>query len=439
MHGGVKSTLTEVRSRYWIVKGRQFVRKMIFRCVKCRKHQARPYRPPPPPPLPSFRVQESQPFASTGVDFARPLFVKDVHSSTSGKVWICLYTCCTTRAVHLDLVPNMSAQAFIRSLKRFAARRGFPVRIVSDNAKTFKAASETIRDALESPETKQFYNSIQLKWNFNLERAPWWGGLFERMVQSAKRCLRKTIGSAKLTYDELLTALTVVEGILNSRPLTYISSDDVEEPLTPSHLLTGFRILNLPDPTLGDDSYLDEEPVVTQEILTRRMKHLRKTTDDFWRRWRSEYLNELREAHRYQQNKTVASAIRPGDVVIVHDSDLPKGLWKLGRVQDTIPGVDGQVRGALVKVVSNDKVITLRRPLQRLYPLEVPGASVETETAIADGVPAAPDKESQEQEECKRSQNNERRRSPVIPVDEIDRGEKHTREPKTISRYGLML
>jgi len=80
---------------------------------------------------------------------------------------------------------------------------------------------------------------------------------------------------------------------------------------------------------------LDEEPVVNQEILTRRMKHLRKSTDDFWRRWRSEYLNELREAHRYQQNKTAASAIKPGDVVIVHDPDVPRGLWKLGRVQDS--------------------------------------------------------------------------------------------------------
>ena len=169
---------------------------------------------------------------------------------------------------------------------------------MSDNAKTLKAASKTIRDALDSPETKQFYNSIQLKWNFNLERAPWWGGLFERMVQSTKKCLRKTIGSAKLTYDELLTALTEVEGILNSRLLTYISSDDVEEPLTPSHLLTGFRVLNLPDPTQGDDSYLDEELVVNQEILTRRMKHLRKSTDHFLRRWRSEYLNELHEAHQ---------------------------------------------------------------------------------------------------------------------------------------------
>ena len=118
------------------------------------------------------------------------------------------------------------------------------------------------------------------------------------MVQSTKKCLRKTSGSAKLTYDELLPALTEVEGILNSRPLTYISSDDVEEPLTPSHLLTGFRVLNLPDPTQGDNSYLDEELVVNQEILTRRMKHLRKSTDDFLRRWRSEYLNELHEAHQ---------------------------------------------------------------------------------------------------------------------------------------------
>ena len=395
MHSGVKSTLTEVRSRYWIVKGRQFVRKIIFRCVRCRKHQAKPYQPPPPPPLPSFRVQESQPFASTGVDFAGLLFVKDTPSSTSRKVWICLYTCCTTRAVHLDLVPDMSTQAFIRSFKRFAARRGFPIRIVSDNAKTFKAASKTIRDALESPETKQFYNSIQLKRNFNLERAPWWGGLFERMVQSTKKCLRKTIGSAKLTYDELLPALTEVEGILNSRLLTYISSDDVEEPLTPSHLLIGFRVLNLPDPTQGDDSYLDEELVVNQEILTRRMKHLRKSTDDFWRRWRSEYLNELREAHRYQQNKTATSAINPGDVVIVHDPDIPRGLWKLGRIQDILPG---QVRGTLVKAVTNDKVITLSRPIQRLCPLEVPGASVEIEAAIADGVLATPEKEPEEGE-----------------------------------------
>ena len=130
------------------------------------------------------------------------------------------------------------------------------------------------------------------------------------------------------------------------------------------------------------------------------MKHLRKSTDAFWRRWRSEKLNELREAHRYQQNKTATSAINPGDVVIVHDPDIPRGLCKLGRVQDILPG---QVRGTLVEAVTNDKVITLSRPLQRLCPLEVPGASVEIEAAIADGVSVTPEKEPEEREEVKSS------------------------------------
>ena len=141
--------------------------------MKCRRHQGKAYQPPPAPPLPPFRVKESQPFSNTGVDFAGPLYVKDASTSTSRKVWICLYTCCVTRAVHLDLVPDMTAQSFIRSLKRFASRRGFPIRIISDNAKTFKAAAKTIRATLESPEVLQYYCNMGMKWTFNLERAPW--------------------------------------------------------------------------------------------------------------------------------------------------------------------------------------------------------------------------------------------------------------------------
>ena len=73
------------------------------------------------------------------------------------------------------------------------------------------------------------------------------GGLFERMVRSMKRCLKKTIGGAKLTYEKLMTVTVEVEMILNSRPLSFVSSEDVDEPLTPSHLLHGRRLLNLPD------------------------------------------------------------------------------------------------------------------------------------------------------------------------------------------------
>ena len=217
MHGGEKTTLTELRSKYWIVRGRQFVRRILHQCVRCRRQHGKPYQPPPP----QFWVRESQPVSSTGVDFAGPLYIRGTTLSSSRKVWICLYTCCVTRAVHLELVPDMTAQAFIRSLKRLASRRGFPSRIVSDNAKTFKAAEKMIATVLESPEALRYYSDVKMKWNFNLERAPWWGGLFKRMVQSMKRCLRKTIGSARLTYDELTTALTEVEGILNSNTFTF--------------------------------------------------------------------------------------------------------------------------------------------------------------------------------------------------------------------------
>jgi len=109
---------------------------------------------------------------------------------------------------------------------------------VSDNGKTFKSSAKAIQAVLADPEVKQYSSMVGLQWHFNLEKAPWWGGMFERMVKSTKRCLRKAIGRAKLTYDELLTTLTEVQMILNSRPL-YISNDDIEEPLTPSHLILG--------------------------------------------------------------------------------------------------------------------------------------------------------------------------------------------------------
>ena len=157
----------------------------------------------------------------------------------NSKVWICLYTCCVVRAVHLDLVPDMTAEAFIRSFKCFTARKGFPQQLISDNGKTFKSAARTIRAVLNHPTVQQHFTKIGLEWSFNVEKAPWTGGIFERMVRSAKRCLKKTIGGAVLSYDELLTAVTEVEMILNSRPLSYVSTEDIEEPLTPSHSSEG--------------------------------------------------------------------------------------------------------------------------------------------------------------------------------------------------------
>ena len=135
LHNGVRETLSELRSTYWVIRGRQIIRKVIHGCVICRKFEGAPYKGVSAPPLPEFRVQESRPFQTTGVDFAGPLFVKTSDWSHPAKAWIILYTYYSTRAVHLNLVSDMTAETFLRSFRRFAARRGTPVRVISDNAK----------------------------------------------------------------------------------------------------------------------------------------------------------------------------------------------------------------------------------------------------------------------------------------------------------------
>ena len=193
-----------------MVGGRQFVKKLLHSCVTCRRYQGKPYSAPQAPPLPEFRVKEAPPFSFVGVDFAGPLFVRDTQASTSRKVWICIFTCCVIRAIHLEIVPDLTSQAFIRCFQRFNGRRGFPVRIISDNAKTFKAAAKDIEVVLQDPEVQRHFAGLNIKWTFNMERALWWDGVFDRMIQTTKRCLRKSIGSAKLTIDELLTAVVEI-------------------------------------------------------------------------------------------------------------------------------------------------------------------------------------------------------------------------------------
>ena len=126
------------------------------------------------------------------------MFVKTSDRSHPAKAWIILYTCYSTRAVHLDLVSDMTSKTFLRIFQRFAARRGTPVRVISDNAKTFKSVAASLANTPKSSEVRKFFSNIHIEWKFNLAKAPWQGGVFERMVKSAKRCLRKSIGKGCL-------------------------------------------------------------------------------------------------------------------------------------------------------------------------------------------------------------------------------------------------
>ena len=155
--------------------------------------------------MPEFRFKEGYPFSSTGVDFAGPLFVKTVFGREIqvSKVYICLFTCESTRAIHIELTPSLTTQAFIQCLRRFVARRGFPELIISNNAKTFKAAATQLRRIFIDPDIMSFLLKRKIQWKFNLEESPMVGGFFERMIKSTKR-LKKTLGRARLTYEELL-------------------------------------------------------------------------------------------------------------------------------------------------------------------------------------------------------------------------------------------
>ena len=255
---------------------------------------------------------------------------------------------------------------------------------MSDNAKTFKTAARFLSSIFELPEVQRFLLNHKVKWKFNLERAPWWGGFFERMVRCVKRCLKKILKNAKLTYEELLTVVVAIECVLNSRPLTYVSSEDRVEPLTPSHLLTGRRLLSIPD-----ESIVAEEESSEVEILTRRQRYVTSLLSYFWSRWKREYVVELREHHRVLQKGAVSNSpsVEIGDIVtVMEEGKSNRGMWKLGKVLEVCPGNDGLVRGATIEVASsNGKRKRLRRPLQKLFPLGV------RETSVADGEePARP-------------------------------------------------
>ena len=186
------------------------------------------------------------------------------------------------------------------------------------------------------------------------------------MVKSTKRCLKKVLGKARLTYEELSTVLVEVECVLNSRPLTYLYPEDLEEPLTPSHLISGQRLLSLPGPSTPPST----NPTSTKETVTKRAKYLIQLLDRFWNRWRCEYVTSLRESHRLKK-ENVRQPIQVGDLVCIHDENHPRTSWKTGIVKELIEGSDHKIRGAVVRASENGKISILRRPLQHLCPLEL--------------------------------------------------------------------
>jgi len=238
------------------------------------------------------------------------------------------------------------------------------------------SAAEDLRALFESSTIQEGLGRQGVEWRFIPCRAPWYGGYWERLIGLTKNALKKTLGRAYVTLSSLQTIIVEIEAHLNNRPLTYVSSDLNEpEPLTPSHLLYGRIIDTVPHSATTEDEVTDEDfqeaGSKLHNTLSKKAKAQALIIQQFWNRWKREYLTSLRETHS-ANNGTTKERIKVGDVVVVHD-DVPRLKWQLAVVKELQRGQDNAVRSAIIRTVNG----VTSRPIVKLYPLEV---NAESET-----------------------------------------------------------
>lgn len=343
LHSGVEHTITKVRSDYWIPRVRVLVKTVIRECRYCIWLFSQP-KVPRIAQLPSARVTSFKAvFHATGVDYFGPMFIK--RGRCLEKRWGCLFTCLSVRAVHLEIVPSLETDDFILALRRFVARRGPPVEMFSDNGTNFVGANRELREALKAIDQEKVHDVLASKgiqWHFNPGRTPHFSGVIEILVKSVKRALRTVLKNQCVHEPVLHTLMCEVESVVNSRPLTHVGVENPvsePEPLTPNHfLLHRSVVVSSPIDTASEDS-----------LTRKRWRLTQLLTDQFWRRWRREYLPSLTVASKW----TVEAAnLKPDDVVLLVNRNAPRGQWPLGRVVEVFPGRDGRVRVVQVKTAN---------------------------------------------------------------------------------------
>jgi len=360
-HGGTQLTLCFIREEFWILGGRAPVRKFILQCVRCARHRqirARQLMGQ----LPSERVNPSRPFLHSGVDYAGPFSVKTWKGKNARtyKAYIALFVCLSTSAVHIELVTDYTAEAFIGAFKRFTARRGICSTLFSDCGTNLKGADAELKKLLSSATAESNHLSQLLaqdgtQWKFIPPAAPHFGGKWEAGVKSVKFHLKRIMGDALLTYEEFSTLLTQIEAILNSRPLTSCTDDPEDlNVLTPGHFLMGCAPTTVPEPSL--------ETVQISHLS--RWQLIRQMTERFWARWSKECLQRYQAIYKWKES---TQPMKEGSIVLVIDERYPPTKWPLGRILTIHPGKDGKTRVVTIRTQTS----TLTRPIVKICPLPV--------------------------------------------------------------------
>ncbi|XP_070068163.1 uncharacterized protein [Drosophila takahashii] len=314
-HTGPMALVALIRQQFWVVNARDLARQVVRSCVLCVR-----YRPTLETQLmvqlPKERITPSRPFSRCRIDFCGPVNVYlRIRGKPPSKAYLAVFICFATKAIHVEVVSDLTTDSFITALKRLIARRGLPSDIFCDNATNFAGANnklESLKQFLFKGETvNSIINFCNMQFiNFQL--------IWEAAVKSVKGLLNRTLRDTRLTFEELPTAAADVKAILNSRPLTPLSSDPSDlGALTPGHFLVGDALRALPELAIADDNF---------DSLDRWQK-VSAIKQRIWRRWSQEYINELQT--RKNWTKT-APNLELNDMVIVHEDNLPPQRWLLG-------------------------------------------------------------------------------------------------------------
>lgn len=164
LHAGVGSTLTTLRQNYRIPSGQQRIKHHIDRCVTCRKTSGPAYNAPESPALPKSRLQQTHLFDVTGLDYTGELYIRK--ANIESKVYVCLFTCATTRAIHLEIVEDLTVESFLIAFRHFTSHKSLPSKMISNNASTFMCADNELRELLQSQTLKETLASQGVDWQF---------------------------------------------------------------------------------------------------------------------------------------------------------------------------------------------------------------------------------------------------------------------------------
>ena len=354
-HLGTDWVLSYLRCRYWIIKARSLIKQVKNKCTVCKRLYGEPMSQQMAP-LPPERLIAGEPcFSHCGLDIFGPFYVKIGRSSV--KRYGCIFSCFSSRAVHLECLTDLSSDAFINGLIRFSSRRGNVKCIWSDNGTNLVGAKNELKRSFRQLDRDAVVRAARrrdIEWVFNPPFASHHGGCFERLIRTARKVLCAVLTpNARLTDDILQTALCEVENIMNSRPLVPASSDiDDCDPITPNHLLLLRGNYSLPWSVNNEGN-----------VYRRQWRLAQHIAGQFWKRWLREYIPELNRRQKWFNPKPNLGV---GDMVLIVDSSVPRGSWPMAKVKEIKVGRDGLVRSARLLTKTSELV----RPITKLVFLE---------------------------------------------------------------------